>query len=182
MTKKGTLYWVTGLSGAGKTTVGTLLYQYLKQKKEAVVLLDGDMLRTVSDNHDYTDEGRDRMAYQNMRLFRLLTDQGIDVVSCVIGMREKYRAWNRENVPNYKEIYLKVSIDELIQRDSKGLYRQVLNKETKDVYGIDLSFEEPEHPDVVVENEGATGPEDALRAIVSALGLDADSMQTEVLL
>lgn len=172
MKETGTLYWVTGLSGAGKTTVGTLLYNHLKQKKNSVVLLDGDMLRTISDNHDYTDEGRDRMAYQNMRLFRLLTEQGIDVVSCVIGMKEKYRLWNRANVPNYKEIYLKVSIEELIQRDSKGLYRRVLNQETKDVYGIDLQYEEPKHPDVIVNNEGAIQPEDALTTIISALGLE----------
>lgn len=112
------------------------------------------------------------MAYQNMRLFRLLTDQGIDVVSCVIGMREKYRTWNRENIENYREIYLKVSIEELIQRDTKGLYRQALNQETKDVYGIDLLFEEPEKPDVVVENEGQIRPKDALMTIISALHLE----------
>lgn len=178
MKETGTLYWVTGLSGAGKTTVGTLLYNYLKQKKNAVVLLDGDMLREVSDNRDYTSEGRERMAYQNMRLFRLLTDQGIDVVSCVIGMREEYRAWNRANIPNYQEIYLKVSLEELIQRDSKGLYQRALSKKAKDVYGIDLFFEEPEHPDVVVENEGAIRPKDALQAIVSALGLDKKEVRT----
>ena len=178
MKETGTLYWVTGLSGAGKTTVGTMLYNYLKQKKDAVVLLDGDMLREVSDNRDYTSEGRERMAYQNMRLFRLLTDQGIDVVSCVIGMREKYRSWNRTHIPNYQEIYLKVSLEELVQRDSKGLYQRALNKSAKDVYGIDLSFEEPEHPDVVVENEEATRPVDALQAILSALGLDETEVRT----
>ncbi|MCI8423744.1 MAG: adenylyl-sulfate kinase [Lawsonibacter sp.] len=172
MNEKGTLYWVTGLSGAGKTTVGTLLYQYLRCRKPGVVLLDGDMLRAMAENHDYTDEGRERMAYQNMRLFRLLTEQGIDVVGCVIGMREKYRAWNRENIPNYKEIYLKVSLEELVNRDSKGLYRRALNRETTDVYGIDLKFEEPERPDVVVENEGLVRPEDALKTIVAALGLE----------
>jgi adenylylsulfate kinase-like enzyme len=170
--KKGTLYWVTGLSGAGKTTVGTMLYEYIRARKDAVVLLDGDMLRAVAENHNYTDGGREGMAYQNMRLFRLLTDQGIDVVSCVIGMREKYRTWNRENIENYREIYLKVSIEELIQRDTKGLYRQALNQETKDVYGIDLLFEEPEKPDVVVENEGQIRPKDALMTIISALHLE----------
>ena len=60
--KKGTLYWVTGLSGAGKTTVGTMLYEYIRARKDAVVLLDGDMLRAVAENHNYTDGGREGMA------------------------------------------------------------------------------------------------------------------------
>jgi len=167
--KTGTLYWVTGLSGAGKTTVGTLLYEHLRARGAAVVLLDGDALRAVSGNTDYSGAGRDQMAYQNMRLFKLLTDQGIDVVACVIGMREAYRQWNRDNIPNYREIYLKVSLEELFQRDSKGLYSRLKNRETEYVYGVDLQCEEPECPDVVVENEGSTRPEDALRIILSAL-------------
>lgn len=168
---KGTLYWVTGLSGAGKTTVGTLLYQYLKGKKDNVVLLDGDALRTVIGDHDYSDQGREQASYRNMRLFRLLTDQGIDVVCCVIGMKEKYRAWNRAHISSYREIYLKVSLEELIRRDPKGLYRRALSREIEHVYGVDLAFEEPERPDVVVENQGATGPEDALAEILAALRL-----------
>lgn len=167
--KKGTLYWVTGLSGAGKTTVGTMLYEYLRAREENVVFLDGDTLRAVVGNFNYAD--REQMCYQNMRLFKLLTDQGIDVVSSVIGMKEKYRAWNRENIENYREIYLKVSMDELIRRDPKGLYRKALNRETQHVYGIDLEFEEPERPNFVVENEGDIGPEDALNKIITGLGL-----------
>lgn len=169
--KQGTLYWVTGLSGAGKTTVGALLYQYLKARKENVVFLDGDTLRAVMGNFDYSERGREQMSYQNMRLFQLLTQQGIDVVSCVIGMKEKYRAWNRENIGQYREIYLKVSLNELIRRDPKGLYRKALNREIEHVYGIDLEFEEPARPDLVIENEGVTQPEDALEGIVTALGL-----------
>lgn len=169
--KKGTFYWISGLSGAGKTTIGKLFYDYLKSKKDNVILIDGDMLREIMDDKDFSEEGRDNRVKRNAKLFKLLTDQGIDVVNCSIGLRNKYRAWNKEVIANCCEIYIKVSLDELIRRDPKGLYRRALNYETRNVYGVDLPYEEPEHPAVVVVNEGDTTPEDALRQIVTTLGL-----------
>ena len=169
--KKGTFYWISGLSGAGKTTVGKMFYDYLRSKKENVVLIDGDVLREITGDSDFSEAGRDNRVKKNARLFALLTDQGIDVVNCSIGLRNKYREWNRELITNISEIYIKVSLEELIRRDPKGLYRRALNGETSNVYGIDLPYDEPEHPAVVVMNEGETTPEDALKQIIEALGV-----------
>lgn len=169
--EKGIFYWISGLSGAGKTTIGTMFYNYLKEKKDNVVLIDGDVLREITGDSDFSEVGRDNRVKKNARLFALLTDQGIDVVNCSIGLRNKYREWNRELISNISEIYIKVSMDELIRRDPKGLYRRALNKETSNVYGVDLPYDEPENPAVVVVNEGDTTPEDALRQIIDALGV-----------
>ena len=169
--KKGTFYWISGLSGAGKTTVGKMFYDYLRSKKENVVLIDGDVLREITGDSDFSEAGRDNRVKKNARLFALLTDQGIDVVNCSIGLRNKYREWNRELITNISEIYIKVSLEELIRRDPKGLYRRALNGETSNVYGIDLPYDKPEHPAVVVMNEGETTPEDALKQIIEALGV-----------
>ena len=163
--KKGTLYYITGLSGAGKTTIGTMLFDYLREKKDNVVFLDGDILREVYANTDYSPEGREKIAYQNLRLCRMLVNQGIDVVGCFIGMYDRYRNWSRENIDNYIEIYLKVGMDELIRRDAKGLYKKALAGEIKNVYGIDMSYEEPKYPDIVIYNEGKLSAEDAVRMI-----------------
>lgn len=169
--EKGTFYWISGLSGAGKTTIGKLFYDYLRAKKDNVVLIDGDALREIMADSDFSEAGRDERVKRNARLFKLLTDQGIDVVNCSIGLRNKYRQWNTEILSDYKEIYIKVSLDELIRRDPKGLYRRALNHETQNVYGIDLPYDEPEHPAVVVCNEGDVTPQDALRQIVAVLGV-----------
>ena len=168
---KGTLYWITGLSGAGKTTIGTLLYTYIHSKKENVVFLDGDVIRTVYNNTDYTEDGREKISYTNMRLFKLLTDQGIDVVAALIGMKNKYRQWNRDNVENYKEIYLKVPIEVLIKRDSKKIYSRALKHEISNVYCIDMAYEEPQQPDIVVVNDGKLSPEKVCEEIVKKLGI-----------
>lgn len=169
--EKGTLYWVTGLSGAGKTTISTLLYRYILSKKRNIVFLDGDAIRAVYNNKDYSDEGRERVSYMNMRLFKLLTEQGIDVIAAVIGMKNEYRKWNREHIDNYKEIYLKVPIEVLIKRDSKKLYSRALNHEISNVYGIDLPYEEPIAPDIIAENDGKNSPEEVCTQIVEQLGI-----------
>lgn len=162
---KGHLYWVTGLSGAGKTTVGTALYNYLKNKKDNVLLLDGDKLREVYRTTDYSQEGRKALAYQHSRLCKMLTEQGIDVVICLIAMYEECREWNRKNIENYHEIYLKVSIEELIRRDQKQLYSKALENKEANVLGINAPFEEPKCPELVIENNGDMTPEEIVKNI-----------------
>lgn len=154
MSEKGTVYFFTGLSGAGKTTIGGLFHRRLKATKPNVVLLDGDEIRVAfGEDVGYTQPERLRWAGRIFRVCKLLSDQGIDVVVCSIAMYESVRRWNRENIPNYKEIYIKVSKDTLLQRNQKGLYTA-----GKNVVGIDLPFDEPQSPDIVVPNDGDRTP------------------------
>ena len=168
---KGTLYWITGLSGAGKTTSGKLLYEHLKRRKDNVVLMDGDTLRVIRDSQDYSLEGRKRLTYLDSLLFKELTDQGIDVVACVISMFDDCRQWNKQNIENYKEIYLHVPIEELIRRDQKKLYSRAIKKEIRNVMGIDLEFEAPKCADIVIENYGENNPYETLKIIIKELNL-----------
>lgn len=171
MYEKGTIYWLTGLSGAGKTTVGTMLFHYMKEKKDNVVLIDGDAMRKVTGNFDYSLEGRMKQGEIVQRLLMFLAEQGIDVICCVIGMSDKERQWNRENFSKYIEIYLEVSMEELIKRDSKGIYGEALEGKRKDVYGMDLKTEYPKNPDLLIKNEGQNSAEDAFDLIIKTFNL-----------
>ena len=94
MEHKGTVYFFTGLSGAGKTTVGSLFYQRLKNTKPNAVYLDGDEIRVAfGEDVGYTNDDRLRWAGRIFRVCRLLSDQGIDVVCCSIAMYQSVRAW-----------------------------------------------------------------------------------------
>lgn len=149
--KQGVVYWITGLSGAGKTTVGKLLTNKLKTKKSNVVFLDGDILRSVFGTQTgYTPKERLDLAMRYSRLCQMLAMQEIDVVCATISMFHEVRNWNRESIPNYKEVYLKAPIKLLIERDQKQLYSRALNGEINNVMGVDVPIEEPTNPDLII--------------------------------
>lgn len=156
-----TVYWITGLSGAGKTTIGKLLYTKIKTEQSNTVFLDGDTMRKVfGDDLGYTKEERLKCAMRYSRLCAMLQEQGLNVICCTISMFDSVRQWNRENIRNYREIYVKVSMETLRRRDQKGLYSGKTEEKHKDVVGIHMNIEEPKCPDIVVENDGEKTPEE----------------------
>lgn len=157
----GTVYWITGLSGAGKTTVGKLFYQRLRKEFPNTVFLDGDTMRAVfGADLGYTESERRKCAMRYSRLCAMLQEQDVNVVCCTISMFDDVRQWNRENIEDYKEIYIKVSMDTLRRRDQKGLYSGSTTEKEKTVVGIQTVLEEPKQPDLVLENNGDRTPEE----------------------
>jgi len=159
-------YWFTGLSGAGKTTIGRLWYKRLKEFGETVVFLDGDELRCVfGDDLGYSEADRRKSAMRNARLCALLAKQGITVVCCTISMFDSVRAWNRANIPGYFEIYVKASMDTLRRRDQKGLY----SRNADNIAGVGLQVELPSAPDFVLDNNGDLAPEEQIELLRMAV-------------
>ena len=104
------LFWITGLSGAGKTTIARALVGAMRDRQEPVVLLDGDELReafSMTDCHEPAD--RLRLATCYARLAKLVTSQGINVVCATISPFPEVRQWLREHVPGYVEVFVRVS-------------------------------------------------------------------------
>ena len=152
----GCVYWITGLSGAGKTTLGRELWQRLRAAGRSAIFLDGDMLREViAEDLGHSLANRRKSAMRNARLCRMLASQGGDVVCPTISMFHEVQRWNRENIPNYREIYLRVPMDELQRRDAKGIYAAAKRGELSDVVGLDVAAELPEAPDLILDNFGA---------------------------
>jgi len=160
----GTVYWLTGLAGAGKTTLARQLVAWLRRKDRQTVLLDGDELREVfvTDGYGYSPRERLALAGSYGRLCGLLAGQGVDVVCATISMFHQVRRWNREHISRYCEVYVKVPLEVLVARDKKGLYGKALAGEIGDVVGVNGPFEEPENPDILLENDGAR-PMDMVR-------------------
>lgn len=175
MSEQGTVYFFTGLAGAGKTTIGGLFYERLRKRSPEARLLDGDRRRlaaghstedgTVLLEDRYTTEARKNGAFGTFRHCKSLAEQGKDVVVCSIAMYREVRAWNRENLEHYREIYIKVSRETLYRRDQKKLY----SSGTKNVVGVDLPWDEPETPDIVIENDGQETPEEIVNRLETLL-------------
>jgi cytidine diphosphoramidate kinase len=170
---KSNLYWLTGLSGAGKSVIGDILYSRLKNKAPNTVYLDGDTLREIfGDKQQYSLDERKNLAICYSRLCKMLTEQGVNVVIATISMFHKVRAWNRENIENYNEIYIQVPMKVLIARDQKKLYSRALRGEVKHVMGIDIEVEEPNNPDVIITNDGSSTPEKITNYLIRQLKLN----------
>ena len=147
----GRVFWITGLSGAGKTTLGRALWSRLLAAGRPAIFLDGDALRaTIAEDLGHSTSDRRRSAMRNARLCRVLAEQGSDVVCATISLFHEVQRWNRENIPDYREIYLRVPLKELQRRDSKGLYANG----KCNVVGIDVPAETPERPDLILDNYG----------------------------
>lgn len=178
MSKKGTVYFFTGLAGAGKTTIGGLFYRLLKEKSPDAILIDGDQTRTQAGHSTaegkvlledrYTTEARKAGAFTSFQNCKYYADQGQDVVICSIAMYSEVRAWNRENIENYQEIYLKVTHETLYKRDQKRLY----SSKAKNVVGVDLPWDEPGHSSIVVQNDGHETPEEIVDRLFHFFGLE----------
>lgn len=167
MVSAGMLYWITGLSGAGKTTIGNRLYYELKRTKENVVLLDGDIIKEiVSDEVEYSEEARRRRAMKYAKMCKMLTDQGIIVICCTVAMYDEIRDWNKINNKRYVEIFLNVPFNILRERDQKGLYTKFEKGETKNILGLDMEVEFPKTPNLEFCNDGSESIESIVNKIL----------------
>lgn len=141
----GRVYWITGLSNSGKTTIGTALYYELRKSRNNVIILDGDIMKGIVSGTvsvAYGNSDRIIRARRYCQMAKLLADQGTWVVVCAIAMYDEVRKWNRENIKGYIEIFLNTPDDVLRKRDRKGLYRKELNVEF------------PKNPDAIFFNDG----------------------------
>jgi len=142
-----------GLSRAGKTTLSRILYDRLKPQLNNLVLLDGDIIRELFRNDvDHSIEGRWKNAERLSHLSKFLADQNIHVIAAVLSIFPEWQAWNRENITDYHEVYIKASMDTLEKRDQNDLYSQAKLGKIKNVVGVDIPFPEPKQPDLIVEN------------------------------
>ena len=117
--------WITGLSGAGKTTFAVGLKTILRERSSQIISLDGDQLREIlqsSDTENYTRLKRLSLAKSYSGLAKALSEQGFIVIISTISLFKEVHTWNRKNLTPYIEIFLNSPMETLRKRDQKGLY------------------------------------------------------------
>lgn len=172
MNSEGLVIWITGLSGSGKTTLSQHLISQLRERDLSAIVLDGDKLREVlgasmSEPNSHGRGARLLLAKRYSLLSQMLSSQGHTVIVATVSLFREVHEWNRQNIPNYFEVYLRVPLDELRRRDPKGIYRNFDDGKIENVAGLDLEVDEPERPDWVVEFDSELTAESIARELIS---------------
>ena len=145
--------WLIGLSGSGKTTLANEVVAEANKNVQNTILFDGDVVREILGNDlGYSMEDRLINAQRICRLGKFLNDQGINVVCAILSIFPETRQWNRENIKDYYEVFIDTPIDELVNRDYKGIYSKYEKAEITNVVGMDIDFPIPRQSDLVIKN------------------------------
>ena len=145
--KKGILFWVTGLSGAGKTSISNKIYNRIKNRYGKTLYINGDEMRKMFDLRSYDNSDRKKGGIKYSKLFKKITDQNINVLFAGMALFDDVRIWNKINIKNYLEIYIKTSLKKIIKKK----YTKIYKKKTQ-LVGVDIKPEFPKKPDIIINN------------------------------
>ena len=165
----GSVIWLTGISGSGKSTIAKLLKQKLESLVNDLHLLDGDDIRDFFEG-DLGYSHRERVMNVRRVAFAasLLAEHGVLVIVANIAPYYEVRDFIRRKTKNYIQVYVKASLEEVRRRDVKGFYRKHEKGEIKDIIGVDDEYEEPRSPDLIV-NTVKEDPEKSTEKIIGML-------------
>ena len=169
--QKPCVLWLTGLSGAGKSTIANLLEKNLHTAGYHTYLLDGDNVRHgLTKDLGFTAEDRVENIRRIAEAAKLMVDAGLIVLTAFISPFRAERRMARRLLPEgeFFEVFVDAPLAVAEARDPKGLYKKARRGEIKNFTGIDSPYEAPEAPEIRVDT-AALGPEDAAEEILAEL-------------
>jgi len=145
--------WITGISGAGKTTLARNINAVLNSNKHASVILDGDEIRKkMNKDLGFSITDRDENIRRIACMSELLSHQNLITIVSVISPMKNQRAYAKEIYgDNFNEVYLKASLDQCIEKDKKGLYKKALDRKEPNFTALTSAYEEPENPNLLID-------------------------------
>ncbi|GAA2997073.1 adenylyl-sulfate kinase [Actinokineospora diospyrosa] len=181
MSAPGTVIWLTGLSGAGKSTIARLLAAELDRAGTPTEVLDGDEVRAaLSTELGFAKRDRDTQVRRVGYLAKLLARHGVTVIVALISPYREARDAVRASLGPFLEVHIRAPLDELINRDPKGLYRRALAGEISGFTGISDPYEPPLHPELVIDTD-LCDPDTATARILALLQRSADTGSDHIL-
>jgi len=145
--------WMTGFSGAGKTTLAVKLEEELFRLGYLTYILDGDNIRAgINRNLTFTEEDRVENIRRIAEVSKLFIDSGMIVINCFISPTSEIRDMAKAIIgkEDFIEVFVNAPFEECEKRDVKGLYSKARKGEIPNFTGIDSPYEAPEHPDIEV--------------------------------
>jgi len=159
--------WFTGLSGSGKSTIARFLATELRKRDKPFLLLDGDEVRkTLSIDLGYKKYDRNKHITRVACVCYLASANKILSIACVISPARRIRRYAKQLVGKYFiEVYVKCPSDVCKERDVKGHWGKAEKGIIKDFVGMNIPYEKPVYPDIVLETDKETVTESVNKLI-----------------
>jgi len=164
--QKGVTLWFTGLPCSGKSAVADRVAEILREQGLRIERLDGDIVRkSLTRDLGFSKKDRDENIRRITFVAKLLTRNGVIVLTSFISPYRKVRAYACEEIGSFIEVYVKCSLDVCIKRDVKGMFEKAIKGEIKEFTGISDPYEEPLDPDILLETDKEELEESAAKVI-----------------
>lgn len=165
--RQGFTLWMTGLSGAGKTTIAKLLEAELKDRRGLKIeRLDGDVVRqSLTRDLGFSKEDRDKNIERVTFVAKLLSRNGVGVIASFISPYRAVRDLIRQETTNFIEVFVNAPLEVCEQRDVKGMYKKAREGEIPNFTGISDPYEPPANPEIQLDTYTETPEESAARII-----------------
>ena len=154
LNQKGKVFWLTGLSGSGKTTIALQLEKELYKLGFLVQILDGDNIRAgINNNLSFSEADRAENIRRISEVSKLFLNCGVITINCFVSPTKKMRQNAKKIIgkENYYEIFINADLETCEKRDVKGLYKKARSGEIKNFTGIDAEYEKPNNPNLEVD-------------------------------
>ena len=169
--QKSFVVWLTGLSGAGKSTIARYLEVELFKTGIRTLILDGDNTRmSINRDLDFSAAGRQENIRRVAEMAKLLNDAGVVTITAFISPFSKDRLQAKTIIGEdcFVEVFVDAPLDVCMERDTKGLYQKAINGELRDFTGVSSPYETPDNPQISVLTKDKS-PEESMMQIVSWL-------------
>jgi adenylylsulfate kinase len=168
--QKGFTLWFTGLPCSGKSAVADRVAESLRERGMRVERLDGDIVRqSLTRDLGFSRKDRDENIRRVTFVAKLLTRNGVAVLTSFISPYREIRAESRREIGGFIEVYAKCSLEVCIQRDVKGMYQKAMRGEIKEFTGISDPYEEPLNPEILLQTDKET-LEESVQIVLKRLG------------
>jgi adenylyl-sulfate kinase len=167
--QQGFTLWMTGLSGAGKTTIALIVEKQLKARGLNIERLDGDVVRqSLTRDLGFSKEDRDKNIERVTFVAKLLSRNNVGVIACFISPYQSVRDMVRSETTNFIEVFVYAPLEVCAERDVKGLYAKAFAGEIPNFTGVSDPYEEPVNPELVINTHEQT-PEESAALVISYL-------------
>jgi adenylylsulfate kinase len=173
VSERAAVVWLTGLSGAGKSTIAERVVAALRERGRRVEHLDGDALRAVLPT-GFSRAERDAHVRRVGFLASRLEAHGVTVVASLVSPYAEPRRFARGLCRRFIEVYVAAPLAECERRDPKGLYARARRGELRGLTGLDDPYEPPTSPELTLDTSRLTADE-AADAVLALLGADVEA-------